>query len=190
MAPFPSRRCGRKAGILPDGRASGVWRLERHIVRRSRSWTNPGASSWQRPFPVHGARGLRLPQPDGILLLAGGDGPRRLVFLEHDRGTESLVSFARAKIDRYRALASRPGLLEELTGFRRFSVVVTVTGPGPAETDARTRALTRLIRSRFAAALLHVVPYENLLTPPDLVGAVGRRVPPPRQPDAPKPLSP
>ncbi len=148
------------------------------------------ASSWPRPFPSGGAYGLRLPQPDGILLLAGGEGPRRLVFLEHDRGTESLVSFARAKVDRYRALASRPGLLEELTGFRRFAVVVTVTGPGPAETDARTRALTRLIRSRFAAALLHVMPYEDLLTQPELVGEVGRGVPPPRQPDAPEPLSP
>ncbi len=71
MAPFPSRRCGRKAGILPDGRASGVWRLERHIVRRSRSWTNPGASSSRRrsaqarPFPVGRMRRRSPPRPCG-----------------------------------------------------------------------------------------------------------------------------
>lgn len=121
------------------------------------------ASSWPRSFPT--ARGLRLPAPDGVLVLAPQDGPRQLVFLEHDRATESLRSFARTKIDRYRLLASRPGALEELTGYRSFRVLVTVGGDA-ATVPRRLRALRRVVRESFAERFIGAVEAREALEEP------------------------
>jgi hypothetical protein len=118
------------------------------------------ASSWPRSFPA--ARGLRLPAPDGVLVLAPLDGPRQLVFLEHDRATESLRSFARTKVDRYRLLASRPGTLEELTGYRSFRVLVTVGGDATT-VPGRLRALRRVMRESFAERFIRVVEADKAL---------------------------
>ncbi len=149
------------------------------------------ASSWPRPFPPGGVNGLRLPQPDGVLVLVPSEAPPRLVFLEHDRSTESLRSFARTKVDRYRALASRPGLLEELTGFRQFTVVVTVAGTSEAETNKRLVALSRLVRVRFAASLVTVCRHGNLLADPSAsLSPLVPGVPPaPREDAASRPVS-
>lgn len=127
------------------------------------------ASSWPRPFPVGSVEGLRLPQSDGVIVQVPDDAPSRLVLLEHDRATESLRSFSHTKVDRYRALASRPALLEKLTGFRTFSTVVTVAGPDDAETDRRIASITKLVRSRFAGELLQVVSLRDLLARPEIV---------------------
>lgn len=121
------------------------------------------ASSWPRAFPSAPAR--RLPVPDGVLVLAHPAGLRHLVFLEHDRATESLRSFARTKVERYRSLASRPGLLEELTGHRSFRVLVTVGGD-PASASGRLRALRRLVREAYAERFIQVVAAAEVLEEP------------------------
>lgn len=143
------------------------------------------ASSWPRPFPVGVIGGHRLPQPDGVVLQAPDGAPSRLLFLEHDRATESVRSFARSKVDRYRSLAARPALLEELTGFRRFSVLVTVAGANPSETDARVSALRHLVLERFAAPIMSVSRYIDLFDGPDAIRvAAGPGVPPSARTDA------
>jgi hypothetical protein len=121
------------------------------------------ASNWPRSFPA--SRGLRLPAPDGVLVLAPEDGLRQLVFLEHDRATESLRSFARTKVDRYRLLASRPGALEELTGYRSFRVVVTVGGDATTA-PGRLRALRRVVREAFAERFIRVLEAREVLEEP------------------------
>lgn len=116
------------------------------------------ASSWHRPFPNR-AFDLALPQPDAVLILARGGASRCLVFLEHDRGTESLRHFARTKADRYRALAHRPALLRELTGFDTFEVWVTVEAGD--RTSRRIEDLARVVRENFAERLFRVAPCQK-----------------------------
>ncbi|MCL4809444.1 MAG: replication-relaxation family protein, partial [Thermoanaerobaculia bacterium] len=146
------------------------------------------ASSWPRPFPT--ARGLRLPAPDGVLVLAPLHGPRQLVLLEHDRATESLRSFVRTKVDRYRLLASRPGALEELTGHCSFCVLVTVGGDATAVPD-RLRALRRVVRESFAERLIRVVDAREALEEPSRAFLdEGRGVPAAAQFEAMSPQSP
>lgn len=146
------------------------------------------ASSWPRSFP--GARGLRLPAPDGVLVLAPEGGQRQLIFLEHDRATESLRSFVRTKVDRYRLLVSRPGTLEELTGYRSFRVLVTVGGDATA-VPGRLRALRRIVRETFAESFIRVVEAKQVLERPDLAFRdEGRGVPAVARDEAMPPRSP
>ena len=143
------------------------------------------ASSWPRALPTSAA--LRLPAPDGVLVLAPEDGTRELVFLEHDRATESLRSVARTKIDRYRALAARPGTLEELTGHRAFRVLVTVGGD-PSDVSGRIRALRRLVREAFAERFIQVAAAADALASPERVfRREGQGVPEGTQGEAPRP---
>lgn len=95
-------------------------------------------STWDRPFPPR-VRDVAMPQPDGVVVLEVAGAPR-LVFLEHDRGQESLAHFAAAKVERYAELAARPELCEELFGFPTFAVWVTVL-------DARFRRPIRRLRA-------------------------------------------
>lgn len=114
------------------------------------------ASSWNRPLP-NTARGVALPQPDAVVVVAFHGAEPTLLFLEHDRGGENLDHFRTRKVDRYRALAQRPALTAELTGFRAFRVCVTVQTGDPLRTAARAGALRACIASRLAEAWLHVV---------------------------------
>lgn len=165
-------RAGRMSPLaLPPGRIPAylphLREVNRLLVEATRSealrvaWT----SSWPRSLPSRA--GLRLPAPDGVLVLASTNGPRRLFFLEHDRATESLRSFARTKLDRYRLLASRPGLLEELTGYRAFGVVVTVGGDA-SDVSGRLRALRTLVRESFVEKIVRVVTAARGLEEPFL----------------------
>lgn len=115
------------------------------------------ASSWFRPFPNR-AYGVRLPQPDAVILLAPENSPRRFVFLEHDRNTESLPTFAR-KVDRYRTLSQRPALLCELTGFDASEVWVTVAAGD--RTERRIEDLRRIARASYAERLLRFMPFKS-----------------------------
>jgi len=117
------------------------------------------ASSWNRPFP-NAARNVVLPQPDGVLIVATSNRAPALVFLEHDRGGESLEHFRTRKADRYRALAQRPGLLAELTGFDTFRVCVTVRAADPAATANRVATLRRCVHARLAGHLMDVFDLE------------------------------
>ena len=100
------------------------------------------ASTWDRPFP-NSDDGLPMPQPDGVLVLGSTDDPR-LVFLEHDRGMESLAHFRSAKVERYGELSVRPDLCEELLGFREFTVWVSVLDKRFRRPRERLEALSRL----------------------------------------------
>jgi hypothetical protein len=103
------------------------------------------ATSWHRPFPNE-VEHLALPQPDAVIVMG-----ERLVFIEHDRGHEALESFRRAKAERYAALHERRDILEALTGFRAFDVVVTIHAPAPLE---RLRALQEVVRTTHGASML------------------------------------
>lgn len=100
-------------------------------------------STWERPFP-NSSSGLALPQPDLVFVFRDNDGSH-LVFLEHDRGYESLEHFSRAKVERYAELAVRPELSMELFGFERFDVWVTVIDPRFRRPLDRLRALSRVV---------------------------------------------
>lgn len=107
----------------------------------------PGAkllwsTSLDRPLPL-AASHVALPQPD-YLLVVDVSGRPTLIFGEHDRGHESLAHFRRTKAERYATLAARPEVVQQLFGFARFMVWVTVL-------DARAGAPLRRL-----AALVHV----------------------------------
>jgi len=185
-------RAGRMAPlVLPPGRIPSFLPHLRDVnallvaALRSSALHVAWASSWPRAFPSAPAR--RLPVPDGVLVLAPHDGSRQLVFLEHDRATESLRSFARTKLARYRLLTTRPGTLEELTGHRAFRVLVTVGGD-PAVASGRLRALRRLVRGAFAERFIEVVAAAEALEEPTRVFAgEGRGVPREARTEAPLP---
>jgi len=107
------------------------------------------ASSWHRPFPIEYEQ-LMLPQPDGVIVRVV-DGAPHLLFLEHDRGTEPRGGFQSVKAQRYGALARVPDTLETLTGFRTFSVLVTVHADRPL---ARIRELQQATYAAYGASML------------------------------------
>lgn len=84
-------------------------------------------SSWDCPFPSRLASFV-LPQPDYILIEALDDGPR-LVFGEHDRGSEPVDRFIARKVLLYAALAAFPEACRHHFGFETFTVHVSVTDP-------------------------------------------------------------
>ncbi len=127
------------------------------------------ASSWNRPLPM-ASHGVALPQPDGVVVLASESGPSALVFVEHDRGGESLRHFRLSKVDRYRQLAQRPALLAELTGFRAFRVLVTVRTGDPSATAQRLVELGRCASERLAGSIFHFASVE--VDSPDAGGLV------------------
>jgi hypothetical protein len=110
------------------------------------------ASTWDRPFPPR-LSGIAMPQPDGVFVLEVAGVPR-LVFVEADRGNESLAHFAMAKAERYAELAARPELCEELLGFRTFAVWVTVLDARFRRPLRRMRALVEVARRAGAEDLL------------------------------------
>lgn len=130
------------------------------------------SSTWERPFPGQ-AGGIQLPQPDAVLLL-GPESQPRLVFLEHDRGMESLAHFRSAKVERYGELSARPELCERLLGFRAFEVWVSVLDKRFRRPLERLTALTGLaVRGgteelmRFTpAGWLHHDPAGRIWFPP------------------------
>lgn len=135
-------------------------------------------SSWNRPLPIS-SHGVHLPQPDGVVIRRGGNAPI-LHFLEHDRGVESLEQFRTRKVDRYRELARRPGLVSELTGVPGFRVCVTVRTGKSSSTAARIAALRRCAQTRLAGPLftfvgadLGVPPAHHVLGDPDAIDTSG-----------------
>jgi hypothetical protein len=85
------------------------------------------ASSWDCPFPSRAGMFV-LPQPDYVVVEEVGGAPR-LVFGEHDRGSEPLDRFAARKVALYSALAEFPDVCEQQFGIASFRVHVTVTDP-------------------------------------------------------------
>lgn len=106
------------------------------------------ASSWDCPFPSrHGM--FALPQPDYVLI-EEVDGTPRLIFGEHDRGSEPVDRFAARKVALYSALAAFPEVCEELFGLPTFRVHVSVTDPLRRSPIARLQALVETARASTA----------------------------------------
>jgi hypothetical protein len=103
------------------------------------------ASSWDCPFPSR-AGVFVLPQPDYVLV-EEVDGAPRLVFGEHDRGSEPLDRFAARKVALYSALAEFPDVCEQQFGIAAFRVHVTVTDPLRRAPMVRLHALLEAARS-------------------------------------------
>jgi len=107
------------------------------------------ASSWDCPFPSRRAM-FTLPQPDYVVVEAA-EGVARLVFGEHDRGSDK--HFAERKVALYAALAQFPEVCEQFFGFRSFSVQVTVIDVVRQRPIARMRELMRITRAAGATDL-------------------------------------
>lgn len=97
------------------------------------------ASSWDRPFPSRVGM-FALPQPDYVLV-EEVDGAPRLVFGEHDRGSEPIDRFAARKLALYSALADFPEVCKQQFGIASFRVHVTVIDPLRRTPIARLRTL-------------------------------------------------
>jgi hypothetical protein len=108
------------------------------------------ASSWDCPFPSRQAM-FTLPQPDYVVVEEVG-GVARLVFGEHDRGSDK--HFAERKVALYAALAQFPEVCEQFFGFRSFSVHVTVIDAVRQRPIARMRELMRITRAAGATNLV------------------------------------
>jgi hypothetical protein len=105
------------------------------------------ASSWDCPFPQRVAS-FELPQPDYVLIEEHADGPR-LVFGEHDRGSEPVARFIERKVFLYAALATFPEACAHHFGISAFTVRVTVTDPAHR---APLRRLSDLLEATYRAA--------------------------------------
>ncbi|MGV8041516.1 MAG: replication-relaxation family protein [Thermoanaerobaculaceae bacterium] len=119
------------------------------------------ASSWNRPLP-NASHGMTLPQPDGVVVRRAGDGAVEVIFMEHDRGGESVRHFRSRKVDCYRQLAQRPGLLLDLVGVRAFHVLVTVNAGGPDLTARRIEELRTCATTGLAGGLFTIVPADSI----------------------------
>jgi hypothetical protein len=118
-----------------------------------------------------------IPKPDYVLIEAHEDGPR-LVFGEHDRGSEPIDRFISRKVLLYAALASFPEACAHGFGLSTFTVRVSVTDPVHR---APMRRLTSLITAtrhaggsevadlfRFTlAGWLHAYPAEPIWFAPN-----------------------
>lgn len=122
------------------------------------------ASSWNRPLP-NTSHELALPQPDGVVVRRADDGVVDLLFVEHDRGGESVRHFRARKVDRYRHLAQRPGLLLELLGVRTFRVLVTVNAGGPDLNARRIVELQTCATAGLAGGLFTILPADSAHAP-------------------------
>lgn len=104
-------------------------------------------SSWDCPFPSKLAS-FDLPQPDYVIIEETPTGPR-LVFGEHDRGSEPVDRFVARKVLLYAALSAFPEACTHHFGLPAFTVRVTVTDPVHR---APMRRLMDLLRATARAA--------------------------------------
>lgn len=144
-------------GIIPKHLAHQRETNDVLIALRTSPLPIAWASSWHRPFPNQRDH-LALPQPDAVVVI--GD---RLIFLEHDRGHEALDSFREAKAERYAALHANMRLLEALTGFRSFDVLVTIHAAAPFD---RLQSLQQVTRATYGASTVRFTLYPWLLEAP------------------------
>ncbi|MCM2316233.1 MAG: replication-relaxation family protein [Thermoanaerobaculia bacterium] len=106
------------------------------------------ASAFDRPFP-NTIGGIVMPQPDFTLVIQTATGSQ-LVFGEHDRGSESLAHFRRAKVERYAELADLPAFCRDTFGFATFRVVVTVVDAVKQKPRARIATLANCAQQSAA----------------------------------------
>jgi hypothetical protein len=168
MLPRTERRPLKLTESTPDWFAHQreVNHLVASIIRSGRKilW----ASAWDCPFPEM-AENYTLPQPDYVLV-EEVDGKLRVVFGEHDRGTEDVERFVDRKLALYDELAEEAADVGELFGITDFVVHVSVLA---ARTGNPVRRLQALLRetsdtakpnlfSFTLAGWLHAYPAERV----------------------------
>ncbi|MGA8809529.1 MAG: replication-relaxation family protein [Thermoanaerobaculia bacterium] len=142
-------RSGRKPLTLGEGTVPKWLPHQREVNHLVASIaTSPGrrvlwASSWDCPFPTRAGM-FTLPQPDYVLI-EEREGVPRLIFGEHDRGTEPVERFIARKVELYASLARFPEACRQYFGLRSFEVHVSVI-------DTRTKAPIARLRALQAAA--------------------------------------
>lgn len=144
-------------GIIPKQLAHQRETNDILLALRTTGLSIAWASSWHRPFPNEREH-LSLPQPDAVVVIGN-----RLLFIEHDRGHETLDAFRAAKAERYAALHAHTDLLATLTGFHTFEVLVTINASAPLE---RLRALQGVVRATYGASMFRFTLYPWLLEAP------------------------
>jgi len=97
------------------------------------------ASTWEAPFPTT-LDFVDAPQPDYVLVEEQNGGPT-IVFGEHDRGTGTIATFIKRKLDIYSALASFPDVCAKKFGVASFRVDVTVIDVEEQNPMRRLRAM-------------------------------------------------
>ena len=138
-------RSGRKPLTLGDGTIPKWLPHQREVNHLVTSIaTSPGrrvlwASSWDCPFPTRAGM-FTLPQPDYVLI-EERDGVPRLIFGEHDRGTEPVERFVARKVELYSAHARFPEACQQYFGLRSFEVHVSVIDTLKRAPIERLRAL-------------------------------------------------
>ncbi len=99
------------------------------------------ASSWDCPFPAI-AENYTLPQPDYVLVEeVPGTARLRVVFGEHDRGTDDVGRFVERKLELYDELADSAVDAKALFGVADFIVHVTVMHRGGSNPIGRLHHL-------------------------------------------------
>lgn len=123
------------------------------------------ASAFERPFPTRRS-GHFLPQPDFVLVMAPfGEAPR-LVFGEHDRGSEPVARFMERKVDTAASLLFGD-TLGRLTGFDRFEVWVTVNDVAGNAPLRRIAVLQDAARAHYAERLFRFTLLDWALAGPE-----------------------
>lgn len=148
MLPQTAKRALR----LEDGVAAPNWfahqvEVNALVLRYREAVPLLWMSSWDCPFPSKLAS-FDLPQPDYVLIEETPTGPR-LVFGEHDRGSEPVERFVARKVLLYAALSAFPEACTHHFGLPAFTVRVTVTDPVHR---APMRRLMDLLRATARAA--------------------------------------
>jgi hypothetical protein len=125
------------------------------------------ASSWDAPFPSQLGM-FTAPQPDYVLVEKDTSGNPRLVFGEHDRGSEPIERFIERKVALYSALARFPDACEHHFGIPEFRVQVTVADLVRRKPIARLRALLDATRGHGGPDLFRFTLGGWLYAYPDL----------------------
>lgn len=151
MLPNTERRSLKLTESTPEWFAHQreVNHLVASIIRSGRKilW----ASAWDCPFPET-AENYTLPQPDYVLV-EEVDGKLRVVFGEHDRGTETVERFVDRKLALYDELAEEAADAAELFGIADFVIHVSVLD---VRTQNPVRRLQSLLREASDTAKPHL----------------------------------
>ena len=176
MVPQTTRRALQLSGSTAPNWLAHQTEVNALLLKLPRAQALRWMSSWDCPFPSK-LTSFVLPQPDYVVVEAHEDGPR-LVFGEHDRGSEPIDRFISRKVLLYAALASFPEACAHHFGFPTFTVRVSVTDP--VHRAPMRRLMNLIMATRHAggsemadlfrftlAGWLHAYPAEPIWFAPD-----------------------
>ncbi len=171
MLPQTAKRALQLSGRTRPNWLAHQMEVNTLVLRQREATPLRWMSSWDCPFPSRLAS-FDLPQPDYVIVEEHADGPR-LVFGEHDRGSEPIERFVARKVLLYAALAAFPDACGHHFGLPAFTVRVSVTDPVHGAPLRRLRDLLEATRRaggaevatlfRFTlAGWLHAYPREPI----------------------------